>query len=278
MGMLGIVGAGLIACGLFTLLSGAIYLVNDSVDAEKDRAHPEKRNRPIAAGLTPVSLALACAGVLGSAAVAGSFLMSFNLGYLALGYVVLMVFYSLALKDMVILDVMTISAGFVLRATAGSFAIEDSIIIRGGVETTLDLTISPWLYIVTALGALLIALAKRKSELAGAGERSSSQRASLSQYSEPVLDQIISIVASATLVSYTLYTFSGGITGANVPANNSMLLTVPFVAYGLFRYLFLVYRHRKGEAPEDILVSDWPLIINITLWVAAASALLILNR
>ncbi len=277
-GMLAIVGLGLAALALFTLLSAAVYLVNDTVDAESDRAHPAKRSRPIAAGVTPAWLALVAAAVLSCAAVAVSFLMSVNLGFLALGYCALMVAYSLVLKRMVFLDVMTISAGFVMRATAGSLAIEGSTIMRNGSETTLDLTISPWLYVVTGLGALFIALAKRRSELAEAGEHSPAQRVALAQYSVPLLDQVIAIVATATLVAYTLYTFSGGITGANVPPNNAMLLTVPFVAYGLFRYLFLVHQGDKGETPEEILLTDRPFLVNIALWVAVASAVLILNR
>ena len=276
-GMLAIVGLGLAAFALFTLMSGVVYLVNDSLDVESDRAHPVKRHRPIAAGIVPVPLAFAVAGVLGAVGIVAAFLMSYEMVYVALAYLGLNVAYSLVLKRVVILDVAAISAGFVIRATAGSLAIDGSTLTRLGVETSLDLTISPWLYVVTALGALFIALAKRRSELAEAGDRSALQRPILSDYSLPFLDQLIAIVATSTLVAYTLYTFSGGITGANVPQNNAMILTAPFVAYGLFRYLYLVHRGNSGETPEEILLTDRPFIVNIALWIGAASAVLILN-
>lgn len=276
-GMLAIVGLGLAAFALFALMSGAVYLVNDALDVENDRAHPSKRHRPIAAGVVPIPLAYATAGLLGAIGLAASFLMSYDLGFVALGYIGLNAAYSVVLKRVVILDVAAIAAGFVLRATAGALAIDKPTLTRIGVETTLDLTISPWLYAVTALGALFIALAKRRSELAEAGDRSASQRPILSAYSLPFLDQLTAIVATSTLVAYTLYTFSGGITGANVPENNAMMLTAPFVAYGLFRYLYLVHRGNSGETPEEILLTDKPFIINIALWIAAASTVLILN-
>ena len=276
-GMFAIVGLGLAAFVLFTLMSGAVYLVNDALDVESDRSHPVKRHRPIAAGMVPVPLAYATAGVFAVVGVAVSFLMSYDMGYVALGYIGLNAAYSLLLKRIVILDVAAIAAGFVLRATAGSLAIDMPALTRLGVETSLDLTISPWLYVVTALGALFIALAKRRSELAEAGDRSASQRPILSEYSLPFLDQVMAIVATSTLVAYTLYTFSGGITGANVPENNSMMLTAPFVAYGLFRYLYLVHRGNRGETPEEILLTDKPFLINVVLWIAAASTVLILN-
>ena len=276
-GMLAIVGLGLAAFALFTLMSGAVYLVNDALDVENDRIHPSKRHRPIAAGLVPIPLAYATAGLLAAIGLAASFLMSYDLGFVALGYIGLNAAYSVALKRVVILDVAAIAAGFVLRATAGALAIDKPTLTRIGVETPLDLTISPWLYVVTALGALFIALAKRRSELAEAGDRSASQRPILSAYSLPFLDQLTGIVATSTLVAYTLYTFSGGITGANVPENNAMILTAPFVAYGLFRYLYLVHRGNSGETPEEILLTDKPFIINIALWIAAASTVLILN-
>ena len=173
-GMLAIVGLGLAAFALFTLMSGVVYLVNDALDVESDRAHPVKRHRPIAAGIVPVPLAFAVAGVLGAVGIVAAFLMSYEMVYVTLAYLGLNVAYSLVLKRVVILDVAAISAGFVIRATAGSLAIDGSTLTRLGVETSLDLTISPWLYVVTALGALFIALAKRRSELAGAGDRSAS--------------------------------------------------------------------------------------------------------
>ncbi|MEX0761083.1 MAG: decaprenyl-phosphate phosphoribosyltransferase [Dehalococcoidia bacterium] len=277
-GMSSLVGRSLAAMALFVALSAAVYFINDALDVERDRAHPVKRNRPIAAGIIPVPLAWTVAIALAVGALVLSFLIRADLGYAATGYMGLMLGYSLFIKHMVILDVMAIAAGFVLRAVAGALAIESTILHRGGVDVQLDLTISPWLFVVTAMGALFIALVKRRSELVEAGDRAVTQRGILSEYSEKLLDQFIVIVATSTLVAYTLYTFSGGITEANVPENNSMMLTIPFVGYGLFRYLYLMYRHRHGEAPEEILITDRPLMINIVLWLITAAAVLLVNR
>ncbi len=278
-GMAVIVGKSVAALLLFAVLSGAVYLVNDILDAERDRAHPTKRFRPIAARLLPVRLAWAAAAVLCGGSLALSFLLQTQFGLSALAYAVLNFGYSLVVKHIVILDVMAISAGFVLRAVAGSIVLDGSSLDRDGTSVVLELKISPWLYIVTALGALFIALAKRRSELAVAGERSGCQRQALSEYSLGLLDQMIAIVAPATLLAYTLYTFSGASSGEpNIPDNNSMLLTVPFVAYGLFRYLYLLHRHNRGEAPEEILLSDRPFLVNIMLWLLVAAGVLLGNR
>jgi hypothetical protein len=144
--------------------------------------------------------------------------------------------------------------------------------------TELDLTISPWLYVVTALGALFIALAKRRNELSIAGINSEAQRSILSEYTLPLLDNLINVVATATLISYTLYTFSTGVTEANVPSDHSMMLTIPFVAYGVMRYLYLIHVKGVGESPEDILVRDKPLLINILLWLITGSSVLMWAR
>ena len=278
-GMAALIGKSFWALLLFTALSGAVYLVNDILDIDRDRAHPVKRNRPIAAGMLPVRLAWAVASALCAGALALSFPLRPEFGFAALGYVALNFSYSLAIKHIVVLDVMAIAAGFVIRAVAGSLAINESTLHMNGAQVTLHLRISPWLYVVTALGALFIALAKRRSELVLAGERSTEQRTILSEYSVALLDQMIAIVAPATLLAYTLYTFSSASAGEpNIPDNNSMLLTVPFVAYGLFRYLYLLHRHNRGEAPEEILLSDKPLLINIALWLLTAAGVLLGNR
>jgi 4-hydroxybenzoate polyprenyltransferase len=266
---------------LFTALSGAVYLVNDILDVERDRAHPAKRSRPIAAGLLPVRVAWVAASALTAGALFLSFLIRIEFGYAALGYTALNFTYSAVLKHIVIVDVMSVAAGFVLRAVAGSLAIDETVLRQGRLdsEVPLDLTISPWLYVVTALGALFIALAKRRSELVAAGENSGRQRETLSHYTVPLLDQLIAIVAPSTLIAYTLYSFSSGFAGkANVPENNSMMLTVPYVAYGLFRYLYLLHRHNRGEAPEEILLSDRPMLIAIGLWLLTAASVLLANR
>lgn len=278
-GMATLLGRSVGALLLFTALSGAVYMVNDITDVDRDRTHPTKRNRPIAAGALPVRVAWVAAAAFGSGALFLAFILRPEFGYAALAYAALNVAYSFTLKHIVILDVMSVATGFVLRAAAGSLAIDQTVLHRDGAITVLDLTISPWLYVVTALGALFIALAKRRSELVAAGDNSQQQRTILSEYSVSLLDQMIAMVAPATLIAYTLYTFGSGIGGSpNIPDNNSMMLTVPFVAYGLFRYLYLLHKHNRGEAPEEILLSDRPLLINIGLWLLTAAGVLLVNR
>jgi len=278
-GMIAIVGRGLAAFAVFAVLSGSVYAFNDIMDREADRAHPRKRNRPIAAGVVPVRVAVAVGAVGGAGSLAAAFVIAPNLGYTLLGYLALNTAYSYALKHMVVLDVMSVAGGFILRAVAGAFAIDHTVVHRNGGAVELDLTISPWLYLVTGLGALFIALSKRRSELKAAGDNSEAQRAILREYSLPMLDQMAGIVATATLVAYTLYTFASGAPGdANVPDNNSMMLTIPFVVYGLFRYLYLVHIKGSGESPEEILITDKPLIVNIGLWLVTAASVLFFNR
>ncbi len=273
-GMAQLVGRSFGALAIFTLISGAIYLLNDVFDVEADRAHPRKRHRPIASGVLPVGLAVGVAGVLGLGGIAVAFLLSSEFGYVAIAYAGLMQAYNVFLKSQVILDVMAIAGGFVLRAVAGAVAIDHSEI--EGIE--LDLTISPWLYICTALGALFIALAKRRGELVEAGDRAQQQRGALAHYTLPYLDMLIATVAPATLVAYSLYTFSGGFFGSlNIPENNSMMLTIPFVAYGLFRYLYLIHVKSLGEAPDEVLLTDRPLLLDIVIWLFVSAAILLVN-
>ena len=273
-GMTAIVGRAFIALGIFVLLSAAVYFINDSVDVKKDRAHPRKRFRPIAAGKISVPWAVGIAVVMIAGGMAGAFAISVQLASAAGAYIAINLAYSWWLKNIVILDVMAVSSGFVLRAVAGTIAIDHAIVRYSGIPGILDLTISPWLYVVTALGALFLALAKRRSELGIAGDNSEAQRSILSQYSLPLLDSLINVVATATLISYTLYTFSTGVSEANVPSNNSMMLTVPFVAYGIMRYLYLIHVKGVGESPEEILIRDKPLIFNIFLWLVMGSSVL----
>ena len=250
-GMIGIVGRSLAGFALFTLLSASIYLLNDVLDVDRDRIHGKKRRRPIASGLVPIPLALGLSAVFAVVGLGLSFMLRISFGYVSLGYIGLMLAYNFYMKHEVILDVMAIAGGFVLRAVAGSVVIDHSVIAG----EALRLTISPWLYICTALGALFIALAKRRSEMILAGARSAEQRTALQHYTVPFLDMLIAIVATATLITYALYTFSGSSSsGANVPANGSMMFTIPFVAYGVFRYLYLMYTRAQGESPEEILI------------------------
>ena len=218
-------------------------MLNDILDVEADRAHPTKRLRPIAAGQVRVGLAFGLALVLVVAGLAGAFIINLLLGVLALAYVLLTAVYSTTLKHIVLLDIFGIAGGFVLRAAAGAVAI--------------DVPISPWLYIATLLGALLIALGKRRTELETLGvEAAVGHRRNLESYSVEFIDELILVISSAALMTYALYTFSA----ENLPRNHSMMLTIPVVMYGLFRYLFLVRDGEVGAAPEDLLFRDRPLL------------------
>ena len=254
------IGRSIAAFLAFSVLSGAIYILNDLTDAERDKAHPRKRFRPIAAGRLPAKLALASAIVLGGVSIGGAFALEPLFGAVATGYAVAMIAYSLALKSVVLLDVFAIGAGFVLRVVAGA--------------TALQLPISPWLYLCTGLGALFIALSKRRSELASAGESAPQQRDILEMYTLTFLDQLTAIVATSALISYSLYTF----TAPNLPDNHAMMLTIPFVTYGLFRYMYLVHTRNLGENPEDIVTTDIPIMISIVLWLAIGAAILVAFR
>ena len=245
---------------LFSALSGVVYLVNDLMDQEEDGKHPRKRHRPIASGALPATAAIAGAILIGVPALAASYALEPIFGLIALVYLASMLLYSVGLKKLALIDVFTISAGFVLRAVAGAVVI--------------DSPISPWLYICTGLAAVFVVLSKRRSELANAGDQAQEQRGILGAYSLPVLDQLITVAASSALVSYTLYT----VASENLPENHAMLLTAPFVVYGLFRYMFLVQRRDLGETPEDIILTDVPLIVAIVLWLATAGTVLIAFR
>ncbi len=274
-GMAIVIARGIAAAVIFSFLSGAVYLLNDLADADRDRSHPVKRSRPIASGALGVRAAYVAAIVfiILSMAVAG--LVSVELFTVAFAYLLINIAYTLWLKHYVLLDVMSVAAGFVLRALAGAVVIDGASIVFDGVTTIIDITISPWLYIVTALGATLLALAKRRAELEAAGDNAVNQRDILSEYSLGFLDMLIGTAAASSLIAYTLYTFSLGDSGANVPSDNSMMLTIPFVAYGIFRYLYLLYVKGGGEKPEEILLKDGPTIVNITLWLAASAAILL---
>jgi 4-hydroxybenzoate polyprenyltransferase len=242
---------------LFSLVSSSQYLINDILDAERDRKHADKRHRPVASGDLSSAFALTGAVVLGTAGITSAFIVEIAFGWVATVYLAISLAYSLVLKQIVLIDVFAISAGFVLRAVAGA--------------AVLQVPVSPWLYICTGLGALFLGLSKRRSELVNAGETAGSQREALYQYSVPLLDQLIGVVATATPLSYILYTF----TAPNLPDNDAMMLTAPFVVYGVFRYLFLVYAKNIGESPEDVVITDGPLIVSIALWLATSATVLL---
>jgi len=249
------------AFACFCALSSAGYLLNDILDVESDRAHPTKRRRPIAGGRMRIGFAVGLGVALAVVGLAGTVAINLLLGLLALAYVLLTAVYSTTLKHIVLLDIFALAGGFVLRAAAGAVAI--------------DVPISPWLYIATLLGALLIALGKRRTELETLGNAGAvSHRRNLESYSIEFIDQLILVISSAALMTYALYTFSA----ENLPRNHSMMLTIPVVMYGLFRYLFLVRDGQMGAAPEDLLFRDRPLLAAVAVWALLAVTLLYLGH
>ncbi len=256
-GLFGQVGA---AFGLLCAASGAAYLFNDARDAERDRANPVKMHRPIASGELAVPLAVALAIVIAIVVSLLSFMLDARFGAVVVAYLVIQFAYSLGLKNLAVLDAFIVAFGFVLRVEAGAAVI--------------DVPVSPWLYLCTGLGAMFIALAKRRSELARAGESARIQRDALESYSIPALDQFMGIVGTSALVSYALYTF----TAENMPDNYAMMLTIPFLVYGLFRYIHLVHTGTVGETPEEIILSDWPMIAAIALWLVVSVGVLLVFR
>ena len=259
-GEIAIFGRAALAFLVFCLLSGATYIINDLADAERDRQHPKKRLRPIASGRLSPTLARVAAPVLIGVSLAGAFTLERSFGVVAALYLALNIAYSAGVKHLVILDVFSISAGFVLRAVAGALVI--------------NVAVSPWLFVMTSLGALMIALGKRRIELIALGPGRGTTRGVLTQYSLPFVDQMITVVAPTAIVSYTLYTF----TAPNLPENHAMMLTVPFVVYGLFRYLHLLHDGDLAGAPEELFLTDVPLMINNVLWLATASTVLLFFR
>jgi 4-hydroxybenzoate polyprenyltransferase len=238
---------------VFCALSGAVYLVNDVVDREADRCHPLKAKRPIASGAVPGGTALGVALVLTVAALAAAFWLGPIFGVVSAAYVGLLALYSLSLKHVVILDVLTISIGFVLRAVAGAVVIA--------------VPISHWLLVCTVLLALFLALSKRRHELVLLSEGAIEHRRILGEYSPYLLDQMISVVTASTLIAYIFYTFSPE-TLQNVGTGN-LGLTIPFPLYGIFRYLYLVHRKEGGGSPAEMLLTDRPLLICGALWAVA---------
>lgn len=240
----------LMTFGLFCLLASSVYLLNDIMDIEADRSHPVKKNRPIASGKLPISLAVIMAILLLAVALVGSYLLFIGTFFIFLIYFVLNLVYSKWLKHIAIIDVLVIAACFVLRVAAGVSVIQ--------VER-----FSPWLYVVTTLFALYLGFGKRRAELSVLiPENTTSHRRVLAGYSIDFIDQVITIVSATTIIAYSLYTFSA----PNLPENHTMMLTIPFVLYGIFRYLSLIQINKKGGEPEDLLLNDRPLQITIVLW------------
>ncbi|HOW92840.1 MAG TPA: decaprenyl-phosphate phosphoribosyltransferase [Anaerolineaceae bacterium] len=249
-----------IAFLLFCLLASSVYLINDIMDRESDRSHPVKRNRPIASGMLPVGIALSVGILLLVVSLAGAFFLSRAFFIISIVYFVLNLFYSKWLKHIPLIDVLVIASCFVLRVAAGVSVIEVQ-------------RFSPWLYVVTTLLALYLGFGKRRSELAVlVNDSPESHRKVLSGYSITFIDQLITIVSATTIIAYSLYTFSA----PNLSENHSMMLTIPFVLYGIFRYLYLINKHNAGGEPEEILLTDRPIQLTVLLWGVAVIAILYL--
>lgn len=242
----------LAAFALFGTLSSGIYLLNDAADVEADRLHPLKRTRPIAAGRIGVGTAVGIALVLLLGSIALGALLALPFGLVAAGYAVLMVAYTFSLKHLVLIDVFVIAGGFVLRAAAGAAVI--------------NVQISPWLYLCTILLSLFLGFGKRRHELLLLEDGAVGHRRNLEEYSGAYLDDLINIVAAATIMCYALYTFFA----STVPQNHAMMVTIPFVLYGIFRYLLLIHRRDIAGAPEEALWKDIPLLVDLVLWALAA--------
>jgi 4-hydroxybenzoate polyprenyltransferase len=241
----------------FSLLSGAVYLINDLRDLEADRQHPTKRRRPIASGRLPVGVARAVLVPLFAVIAALSWWLGPGFTWVAVVYLLSTLTYTFWLKQQVLVDVFIIAVGFVLRAIAGVELLR---------PVAPDTELSPWLLVCTFFGALFLALAKRRRELANAGaERATKQRAVLDHYTPELLDGLLLVSAASSLMSYALYTIWPG-TVAKF-GTEAMLYTVPFVAYGIFRYLFLVRATENTEDPSQVLLTDRPLAVCILLYV-----------
>ncbi len=239
----------LAACVMFCLLSSAVYIINDLGDIEKDRRHPVKRNRPLASGRLKPSVAVGVAVVVLVVLLPLAFVLNVGFGLIAVAYLINNLLYTFWLKNVVIIDVLIIAAGFVLRVGAGVAVIPTE-------------RFSPWIYVCMTLLALFMGFGKRRGELALLAADANNHRRVLDDYSLPFLDEMMGVVTASTVMAYAIYTFSA----EGLPTNHSMMLTVPFVLYGIFRYLYLIHVQGKGGAPEEILLGDWPFLVDVTLW------------
>ena len=250
------------AFGVFCLLSGVVYLVNDIRDREADRLHPTKSRRPIASGaLSPVHGGVAAA-VLAVLSIAAAFALGASFGLVAITYLSLLGLYSTSLKHVVIVDVLTIAAGFVLRAIGG--------VVVVGVE------FSHWLLLLMLLGALFLALSKRRAELVTLAGDAQGHRRILAEYSPYLLDQMISVVTASTLLAYAFYTIDPGT--VEKFGTDRLLWTVPFPLYGIFRYLYLVHQREEGGNPSEVLLTDRPILVCVALWGLAVILILYGHR
>jgi 4-hydroxybenzoate polyprenyltransferase len=234
---------------LFCLISGAVYIINDLVDIEKDRQHPSKRNRPLASGELSPRVAVAAAVILVLGCLPLALWVDRGLVPVLYGYLGLMIAYSFWLKNIVIVDVLTIAAGFELRVAAGVIVVQTE-------------RFSPWIYVCMVLLALFLAIGKRRQEIVLMQDDSSDSRAILQEYSVKFLDEMLALVSSTTVMAYSLYTFSA----PNLPPNHTMMLTIPFVLYGLFRYLYLIHVKGETDPPDVVVLKDRALQVDVLLF------------
>lgn len=245
---------------LLCFISGTVYLINDLVDIDRDRQHPTKKYRPLPSGQVSVRAAIIASILLPTICLPLSFWLNFNFGLIVTGYLLIQIAYSFVLKNIVIVDLLTIAAGFVLR-------------VAGGVALVEAERFSPWLYVATVLLALFLGIGKRRTELAHLKEHAVNTRSILNQYNLPFLDEMMAVVTAGTVITYAFYTFSA----TNLPDNHTMMLTIPFVIYGIFRYLYVIHVQNNISAPDEILLSDRPLQISIILFGMSIVAILYLS-
>jgi 4-hydroxybenzoate polyprenyltransferase len=256
----------MVALGVFCLLSGSVYVFNDLTDYKQDRAHPVKKNRPIASGRITRGGALTFGLIVAAAGLSIAAWMDMSFFWVCVAYTGIMVLYSLSLKHMVVLDVLIISIGFVLRAIAG-------VEILKGADP--GVVLSPWLLVCTLFLALFLGFSKRRHELDLLAHKAGLHRKSLEDYSKEFLDSMIAVVTAATVIAYAIYTIWPG-TVEKFDTRN-LIYTIPFVVFGLFRYMYLVIMRNEGGSPSEILVSDAPLVIDVILWLVVAGLVLYIS-
>ncbi len=242
----------------FCALSGSLYLLNDLLDREQDKKHPEKSKRPLASGRLSVKLVVVSVIILSSLALMGSFMLDKSFGFVALIYFLLIIGYTLWFKNIVILDVIVIALGFVLRAIAGAEII--------------NVTISSWLLMCAIFLALFLGLCKRRHEIVIMGAKAASHRKILGEYNTILLDQMVSVVTASTVIAYAFYT-TAPVTIEKFGTRN-LIFTLPFVLYGIFRYLYLVHKKNLGGSPELILLKDKSMIVDLLLYMISVGVII----
>jgi 4-hydroxybenzoate polyprenyltransferase len=248
----------LLAIAIFCLLSSAVYTFNDLIDRKNDRKHPLKKNRPIASGKVSIGAAVTVVVILSSVGLAAAWLINTNFFITAVVFVGFNLLYTLWLKNIVIVDVMAVALSFVVRAYAGAFAI--------------DVPTSKWMLINTLLLAMFLGFGKRRHELIVLEEGAAAHRKILGKYSPYLLDQLIAVVTPSVLVMYMLYSFSTEV--SLKLGTQNLFATIPFVVYGLFRYLYLIHKEEKGGSPTRVLIGDLPIMITVLLWLITSSLVL----